>query len=280
MEKMLIIDGHNLLFRMFYGLPYSVKNSKNVDIKAAFGFIGGIIKYVNKFNPDKIVVVFDSETSISENRSDYEDYKKNRIDYSALPDEENPFTQLPYIFKSLEHLKVEYNEVQGNEADDYIASLCEKYRNDNEITIISTDQDFFQLVDNNISVFNPRGKDGILYSPEKILEKLSVKPIQIIDYKALVGDSSDNIKGVKGIGPKTAVKILSNGSLDKILNKEVEVDKKILNKLEDNVEIINRNIKLITMKTNLSIDIAEANLICKVDGDYKAMNILRDCGVY
>lgn len=280
MEKLLIVDGHNLLFRMFYGIPGTIKNSKDVDIKATFGFVGGIIKYVKRFTPDKIIVVFDSETSITENRNDYEDYKSNRIDYSVLPDEENPFTQLPYIIDILNHLQVTNIEVQGNEADDYIASLCKKYRNENEIVIVSTDQDFFQLVDENVSVYNPRGKDGVLYTPEKVYEKFGVHPEQIIDYKVLVGDNSDNIKGVKGIGPKTAVKILSCGSIECILNKEVIIEDKLLKKLEGSIEIINRNNKLITMKNDLSIDIDECKFNCNVNPRDKSMDVLKASGIY
>jgi DNA polymerase I len=279
MENCLIIDGHNLLFRMFYGIPGSIKSSQGTEIKAVVGFVSGLIKYINKFLPDNIIIVFDSETSIIDKSSDYKDYKSNRINYLDVPDNENPFLQLPHIFQVLDYLSIPYKEVQEYEADDYIASLCERFREQCKIIIVSTDQDFFQLVDDSISVFNPNGKDGTMFDSQKIYEKLGVYPNQIVDYKSLVGDNSDNISGIRGVGPKTAQKILSIGNINELIKDDL-LDRKIYGLLKENEATINRNKKLITMKRDIPIDIEIRKAIQETIANLKAIDIMRSSGVY
>lgn len=279
MERCLIIDGHNLLFRMFYGIPGTIKNSKGEDIKAVVGFVSGLIKYINKFSPNHAVVVFDSETSIASKCDVYEEYKSNRINYLDVPDNENPFTQLPYIFKVLDQLNIQYKEAQEYEADDYIASICHKYRAQYEIIVVSTDQDFYQLVNDNIFLFNPCRKDGIMYTAERIYQKLGVLPSQIVEYKAIVGDKSDNINGIKGIGPKTAQKILSLGNINTVIEKHL-LDDKLSNMLKEKLDLIDRNIKLITMKKDIPIVNESFALRDKIKLNKKPMEIIKESGVY
>lgn len=279
MESFLIIDGHNLLFRMFYGIPGSMKNSKGNEIKAAFGFTSGLIKYISEFLPKNIMVVFDTETSIANKCKDYSDYKSNRINYLDLPDDENPFTQMPYIFQVLNHLEVYYKEIEEYEADDYIASFCENHSDKYKFIIVSTDQDFFQLVNDKISVFNPSGKQGTMYNSQKVYEKLGVYPEQIVEYKSLIGDKSDNITGIRGVGPKTAQKILSVGSIDTIFKNRL-INGKLHDTLKKNEFIINRNINLITMKNDISINCDLDKCRNKIDANLKAMDIIKASGVF
>jgi DNA polymerase I len=279
MESCLIIDGHNLLFRMFFGIPGSIKTSNGTEIKAVLGFISGLFKYINKFSPDHIIVVFDSVTSIIDKSNDYKDYKSNRINYLDVPESENPFTQLPHIFQVLSYLRIPYKEIKEYEADDYIASFSEAFRNQYKTIIVSTDQDFFQLVDDNISVFNPNGAEGTMYTPSKIYEKLGVYPKQIVEYKSLIGDKSDNITGIRGVGPKTAQRILSYGTLNEIVRNGC-TDKKICGILSENEEIINRNIKLITMKKDIPISYEAGASIKEIDTHVKVTEIIRSSGVH
>ena len=123
MKRIVLIDGHNLLFRMFYGIPSSIKNTKGKEIRGLIGFIGSLKKIVNKFNPDSLVVIFDSETSRNNNLKIDKDYKSNRLDYTNIGEEENPFSQLSLIQKALDYLDITYIEVENDEADDYIASI-------------------------------------------------------------------------------------------------------------------------------------------------------------
>jgi DNA polymerase-1 len=279
MEKYLIIDGHNLLFRMFYGIPGSIKTSKGAEIKAVVGFISGVIKYMNKFSPDNVMIVFDSETSILSKTSEYEDYKSNRINYLDVPESENPFVQLPYIFQALNYLEIPYKEVKEFEADDYIASLCEWYKKQYEIIIVSTDQDFFQLINDSIQVFNPNGKEGTVFDSTKVFEKLGVYPSQIIEYKALLGDKSDNITGIRGVGPKTAQRILGMGTISELLNNGL-IDEKTNRLLKDNEAVINRNLKLITMKKDIPISVEGCNYKKSAAIQMRALDIIRSSGVY
>ena len=152
MKKIVLVDGHNLLFRMFYGIPSSIKNSNGKEIKGLVGFIGGIKRITSELNPYSLVVVFDSQTS-----------KNNRIDYTDIPDNNNPFSQLFMINNALDLLKIIYLEVENYEADDYISSII--YNNNGyQYIIFSTDSDFIQLINNYTFLYITRGKKSILYT--------------------------------------------------------------------------------------------------------------------
>lgn len=278
MNHLVLIDGHNLLFRMFYGIPRPVYNQKGEDIKAVMGFVGGVFKLIKTLNADRILIVFDSVTSISDRKDTYEDYKQNRIDYSELPDEENPFVQLPKIFQTLDFLELSYHIADGYEADDYIASICHKHQ-DYKITIVSTDSDFNQLVNDRVTIFNPRGKNGIYYTPEKVLEKHQVHPHQIVDYKSLIGDTADNIPGVKGIGPKRAAEILTYGSLEAILDHQCDLPDKFQLKLDEAKDILIRNRILIQMRYDVLCPLEDDALEIKCDVHQRPLSVLEACGL-
>lgn len=253
MKKIVLIDGHNLLFRMFYGIPAPIKNSKGKDIRGLIGFIGSLKKLVDEFKPYSLYVVFDSETSKNSNLKIDKEYKANRIDYSNIAEEENPFSQLPLIKKGLDYLNIPYLEAFNNEADDFIASIVSKPTNEYQYIIVSTDSDFIQLVDDEVFLYVPRGKKSILYSKEEVIKKYNVTPEKYVIFKSLVGDKADNIKGVKGIGNITATKILKYNSIQEyILNNP---DLRFSNILISSKELIIKNQKLIEM--NKFIDTSE-----------------------
>ena len=206
MERLILIDGSNMLFRMCFGMP-SILNRSKKEVKGVYGFVASILKLSKEFSTDKFIVCFDTETSMNNNKELNEDYKSNRPDYSTLPENENPFIQLDYIIKALNKLDIPTLQCVDNEADDYLASIAKKYEDKYNVIIISSDKDLLQIVDDNIQVYNAQAK--ILYTKEKIKEKFNVDVEQYILYKALVGDNSDNVKGIKGVGPKTAVKLIN-----------------------------------------------------------------------
>ncbi|MBN2794499.1 MAG: 5'-3' exonuclease [Clostridia bacterium] len=278
MNHLVLIDGHNLLFRMFYGIPKPVYNAKGEDIKSVMGFASGVLKLVKTLKADRMLVVFDSITSISDRKDTYDDYKQNRIDYSQMPDDENPFTQLPKIFQVLEHMNIAYHIADGYEADDYIASICQQHEG-YRMTIVSTDSDFNQLVNERVTIFNPRGKDGIFYTPDQVFEKFNVHPNQIVDYKSLIGDTADNIPGVKGIGPKRAAEILSYGTLENILSKNTECPEKFFEKLEESRSILERNRMLIQMRHDVECPVKDEVLKITCDVNQRPLSILEACGL-
>lgn len=249
MKKILLIDGHNLLFRMFYGIPSSIKDKKGKEIKGVIGFIGSLKKLVKEFSPYSIYVVFDSETSKTTNLNYDTNYKQNRKDFTNVPENENPFSQLPLIKQALQYLKIPYCEVQNNEADDLIASIVKnKNKKDIEFIIVSTDTDFFQLINKQTLIYIPKGKNNILYDTKVFKEKYNIMPSDYIFYKSLVGDKSDNIEGIKGIGKVTATKIINT------LKTEKALDVKVIQTLETNKEKIIKNIHLINLNSNLDTE--------------------------
>lgn len=234
MEKLILIDGSNMLFRMCFGMP-SILNKNKKEVKGVYGFVASILKLSKEFNANKFVVCFDTETSLSNNKELDTDYKSNRPDYSSLPENENPFIQLEYIQKALKELNIPTINCIDNEADDYLASIAYKYQNDYDIVIVSSDKDLLQIVNDSITIYNAQAK--ILYNKNKIQERFNVSVDQYLLYKALIGDTSDNIKGIKGVGPKTAIKLLNDFS------NPVWVE---------NSQLIEKNLKIMKLKTDIN----------------------------
>lgn len=246
--KIVLVDGHNLLFRMFYGISASIKNTKGKEIRGLIGFIGSLKRIVDEFKPYSLIVIFDSQTSKNSNLKIDINYKQNRVDYSNIPENENPFSQLPLIKKALEYLNIFYLEVENYEADDYIASII--YSNkENQYIIVSTDSDFIQLVDNNTFLYVPRGKKSVLYTPEEVIKKYNIPATKYVIFKSLVGDKSDNIKGINGIGRISAVKILKYNSIDNYMFNNC--NSRLSKILVENKELIIKNQRLINMNKSL-----------------------------
>ena len=196
MKRLLIIDGSNLLFQMFFGMPARIINEKGKAIQGTLGFIGALLKIIRKTNPTHIAVLFDGEHE-NERTALNADYKANRIDYSQTPEEETPFSQLPDVYTALDYLKIKYTETATCETDDLIAGYALTYGQDTEIIISSFDSDFFQLITDKVSVLRYRGDNSILCDADYIRNKYNIAPSQYADFKSLTGDTSDNIKGAE-----------------------------------------------------------------------------------
>jgi DNA polymerase I len=204
MNRLLLIDGHNLLFKAFFGIPEKI-NADGKFVHGVIGFIGMTVKIIRRIGPTHVLVVFDPEETPSRTES-YPEYKSNRKDYSAVPERENPFTQLAGIKKALEMVGIKYCEQPGYEADDLIASYATPP--EYQAVIVSSDTDFFQLVNETTGVYHYHGQKSVWYNTAEITKKFGFHPSRYLEYKALVGDKSDTISGVRGIGPKTALKVL------------------------------------------------------------------------
>lgn len=249
MDKLLIVDGHNLLFQMFYGMPARIVSREGKPIHGVIGFVGALLKIIKMTCPSHVVVLFDGE---HENfRSDLNpEYKKNRTNYSEVEEINNPFSQLEYIYRSLEVLGISFFEEDEYEVDDVIASYVYKYRGQTEIIISSFDSDYFQLIDKNVSVLRYRGKSTVICDKQYIFERFGILPEFYADFKSLTGDSSDNIKGADMIGNKTAMNLINVfGNLQEIISNSEQISsERIRNSIKNNEQRLINNYRIIKLK--------------------------------
>ena len=247
MKKLLLVDGSNLLFQMFYGMPSRIINKDGKAIHGILGFIGALRKIITANSPTHICVLFDGEHE-NPRTSLYEEYKMNRIDYSSLPLEETPFSQLPDIYNALEYLHIPFKEIQDFETDDYIATYARMYQSQMEIIIASWDSDYFSLINDRVHIYRYRGKSSYICDKQYLKEKLHISPDKYIFYKSLIGDSADNIKGVSKIGPVIASRIVNNYSSIEELYKQLNTCK-YQKLLKDAKEQLLLNEKLISFNS-------------------------------
>ena len=205
-NKLILIDGNNIAYRAFYALPQTIATSAGIITNAVYGFTTMVLKLIEDNKPDYIITAFDSKAPTFRHEL-FKEYKAQRI---KMPDE--LILQFPLIKEVLETLNIKCIEYDGFEADDIIASLTSKLKDDFiEILIVSGDKDILQLVGGNIKVMALKKgmTDTVTYDKKGVMEKLGVTPEKIKDLLALMGDSSDNIPGIKGIGPKSALDLLN-----------------------------------------------------------------------
>lgn len=248
MNKILIVDGHNLLFQMFFGMPARIINKDGKAIQGTLGFVGALLKIIKMVKPTHTVVLFDGERHNPRTDLD-ENYKANRTDYDNVPDDENPFTQLSDIYNALDFLGLKHTETTVCETDDVIAAYALKHCANNEIVISSFDSDFFQLINENVKVLRYRGDNTQIYDVDTFKEKIGIMPEFYADYKSLTGDTADNIKGAEKIGPKTAAALVNEfGNLENIiLNAEKIAKPSVKKSVLENSERIRLNYKLIKL---------------------------------
>lgn len=260
MDKLLLVDGSNLLFQMFFGMPARIVSQKGKPIHGVVGFVGALLRIIKMIEPTYVLVVFDGEKD-NERKKLNSDYKSNRIDYSNIDDEDNPFSQISMIYEALDYLGIKHVEATEFEADDLIYSYALNFNN-GYVIISSYDSDFFQIVSDKISVMRYRGKKTIICDTHYIKEYFGVTPEKFLDFKALVGDKADNIKGIRGIGPKTAAKFINQfSSIENILCYNIGLnDCKVLKQIQDNKELVLQNKKLISF-VNVKLPISLAELI-------------------
>ena len=224
-NKILIVDGSNLLFQMFFGMPARIYNEDGIGIWGVLGFVGALLKIVRQTKPTHVAVLFDGESE-NERRDLDNEYKANRVDYSEVEEAENPFSQLPYIYQALDFLGMAHAETTDCETDDWIASYVKEFGEENEIVISSFDSDFFQLLSEKVSILRYRGDNSVICTPEFLLQKFGIKPEQYADFKSMTGDKADNIVGADKIGPKTASALLQEfGTLEAILENAENIKK-------------------------------------------------------
>jgi len=249
MDKLLLVDGSNLLFQMFYGMPARIVNHRGQPIQGTLGFLGALLKMVRLVSPTHLAVLFDGETHNPRSDLD-ENYKANRTDYSGMAEEDTPFSQLPDIFAALEELGIRWAETTDCEFDDWAAAYAAACGPEMTMVLASQDSDFFQLIRENVTVLRYRGDSTVLCDSDWLHSKLGVSPDQYAGYKALTGDSSDNIPGVPKIGPKTAAALMNQfGSLELLLARTDEIKKPSVRiSVEQHRDRVEKNLALIKLQ--------------------------------
>lgn len=248
MKKLLLVDGSNLLFQMFYGMPARIINKDGKAIQGTLGFIGALLKCIRMVTPTHVAVFFDGECTNHRRELDT-DYKGNRPDYSQMPEEDTPFSQLPDICAALDFLNIRWQETTVCETDDWMAGYAARLGSDVDMVILSQDSDFFQLISDRVSVLRYRGERSVLCTPDYIRQTLGIEPHQYAAYKALTGDSADNIRGVDKVGPKTAAALMNQfGDLDTLLRQADTIQKPSIRKsVIEQQERIRKNYDLISL---------------------------------
>jgi len=247
-KKAFIIDGHSLAHRFFFAMPPLA--TKGRPMGAVYGFAKTVLKLIQEEKPDFLAVAFDYPGPTFRHKQ-FPEYKAHR---DKTPDDLQP--QFGYIKEMLKKMSLPVWEKEGFEADDILGSLAKKLgKKDFEAIIVTGDKDSLQLVDDRVKV-RLAGKETVDYTPAKISQEYGLSPEQLIDVKALMGDSSDNIPGVPGIGEKTAVKLIQKfGSIEDLLERRKEVSGKRGAAIDENEERVRFNKDLVTIDTKLDIDI-------------------------
>lgn len=254
MKKLILIDGNNLMFRSYYATAYSgnmMKNSKGLPTNALYGFVSMINKIIHEEKPEYMAVAFDIGKNFR--REEYSFYKEGRI---STPDELK--VQMPIARDILDKMGIKHLELAPYEADDIVGTIVKMTEADKDFAsvIISSDKDLLQLISFETEVKLLKQTGFIRYNYEKFLEDYGFEPIKMIDLKALMGDQSDNIPGVKGIGEKTATKLLQEySSLENLYDNINNIKGKTKEKLEVDKEMAFISKKIATIYRDVPLNI-------------------------
>lgn len=254
MKRLVLIDGHAILHRAYHAFPKNLTTRKGELVNAVYGFTRMLFGVIKDLKPDYLAVTFDlpKPTFRHEIFLGYQS-KRPRMD-AELAD------QIERVHQIVEVLNLPIFEMAGFEADDLIGTLTKQASKKNVATIIVTgDRDIMQLVNQKVKVYAPiRGFSGAeLFGRKKVRQLLDVWPEQIVDYKALVGDASDNYPGVPGVGPKTATKLLAKyKNLGAIFKNTAKIEPRVVNKLTDGRELAFLCQKLAKIVTNVPIKLS------------------------
>ncbi len=256
MKKLILVDGNNLLFRSYYATAYTgtiMRNSKGFPTNGLYGFASMMHKIIEEENPEYIAVAFDIGKNFRAEK--YAFYKDGR---KETP--EDLIRQMPYARKILEGMGIRYFELAPYEADDIIGTLSKMVLEDDRFnaTIISSDKDLLQLMNEQVDMKLLKQKGFIRYNPISFFAEYHIEPIHVIDLKALAGDSSDNIPGVKGIGEKTALHLLSTyQTVENLYEHLDEIKGKTKEKLEMDKEMAFISKEIATIYKDVPIDIKD-----------------------
>ncbi|QKY69654.1 DNA polymerase I [Lentibacillus sp. CBA3610] len=257
-NKLVLVDGNSVIYRAFFALPL-LNNDKGVYTNAVYGFTNMLLKILEDEKPTHMLVAFDAGKTTFRHET-YQEYKGGR---QKTPPELSE--QIPLLKEVLDAFQISHYQLDLYEADDIIGTLSRQAQeNDWNVTVISGDKDLLQLVSDNVTVnLTRKGISDIEpYTPSFMQEKMAISPEQIIDLKALMGDSSDNIPGVPGVGEKTATKLLKQfETVDNVYDHLHDVSgKKLKEKLENHKDDAFMSKKLVIIDRDSPIDVTLADM--------------------
>ena len=279
MKKVVLVDGNNLMFRSYFATLYSgttMTNKEGFPTNALYGFVNMMNKIINEEKPEYIAVAFDIGKTFRHEKYDY--YKGKR---DETPDDLKK--QFPVAKKILNAMGIKYFEIEGYEADDIIGTFSKKVNELDEYvaTIISSDKDLLQLITDDVEVKLLKPKDYIRMNKEAFFNTYGLEPIKMIDLKSLMGDASDNIPGVKGIGEKTALKLLQEyGTLDNIYQNIDNIKGATQTKLINDKENAYMSYDIATIYKEVPIDTNLENLKYKKEDTDELISIYNDLGFH
>ena len=264
---LILIDGTAYLYRAFHALP-PLTNKQGENTGAIHGFLKALFKIIEDFAPEHIGLIFDAKGK-NFRHDIYSEYKANR---SKMPGELSE--QIPKLYEILELLGYPPIIIDGVEADDVIGTLSKQFRKTKDVRIFSGDKDFAQLVNSSVAIINPITLE--IMDEVAVKKKFGIDAKHIIDYLALVGDKSDNIPGLPGVGSKTASRLINQyGSVENIIKNKNLISGKVGETLKENVDQLKLSKILATIKEDLDLNINLKNLIKKDTDDDKIVKIFK-----
>ncbi|MBB6452078.1 DNA polymerase-1 [Salirhabdus euzebyi] len=277
-DKVVLIDGNSILYRAFFALPL-LNNDKGVYTNAVYGFTTMLLKILEEEKPSHMLVAFDAGKTTFRHKT-YTEYKGGR---QKTPSELSE--QFPLVKELLSAFQIKHYELDQYEADDIIGTLSKHAKSeDMKVKVISGDRDLLQLVQKDVEVaLTKKGISNVeTYTPSFLEEKLGIRPDQVIDMKALMGDPSDNIPGVPGVGEKTAVKLLQQyETLEGIYeNLEQVSGKKLKEKLEQHKEDAFMSKELVTIQTATPVDISFKDITYTGYESRKVLELFKELGFH
>lgn len=252
-EKLIAIDGTSLIYRFFYAIQNEMRNKEGQSTRGIYGFLSMVFKLIEDYKPDYFVVAWDLKGPTFRHKK-YEDYKANR---KPMPDD--LASEMPILQSVLEALDIKNMSLAGYEADDILGTISKRAEAKNmDVLIVTGDRDALQLASDNVNVMiNKKGITNFdMYDRKAMIKEYGMTPEQFIDLKALMGDSSDNIKGVPGVGKVTGQKLIQEyGSIENLKNKIDKISKpKLKQSLLDYKDILEDNKTLVTIVRDVPIE--------------------------
>jgi DNA polymerase-1 len=249
-NRLILVDGSAYIFRAYYALPPMTRKD-GIPVNAVFGFTNMLVKLIEDYREEKLIVIFDASRENFRNKI-YPEYKANR---GETPEDLIP--QFNLIKKCVEAFNIPQIEIEGYEADDIIASYSVKaYKLNIPSLIVSSDKDLMQLVNEKVEMLDPM--KNIRIGVNEVIEKFGVEPEKVIQIQALTGDQIDNIPGAPGIGPKTALELIKEfGDIDKLIKNfdkiKQEKRKKIIQNSKENIRL---SLKLVSLDKNIDLPLS------------------------